>query len=441
MLQTNNLSIPRNWLVFEANLNGSALDTNDGTKVILTATNITYGTTDVGYQKQCSSYNWTSSYISAWTWFDSLSTGTICAWIKTTKTTQQYIMTKGNNSWATDNFFFGTGVVTSWRLGFYNWWWKEWNTNVADNKWHFVVLTGTTNSWVFYVDWVQDWSFAFNPFYHTWWGWTVYIWARNVPNYPYYLWNIQWVRLYDRILSTQEIQTLYLDGQRQLGVGSYLWSQWLLRGAVAYYDMKGDANDVIGGNNWTVTGATLTTDRFGISKGYNFSWATQDIICPNSSVIGAFSSDFTVWCFINADTLSDLDSLWGISYNTHPWVTIYYSNWLSKFRVDTSNSWWTQVFINFNTSISTWAWYHILYTRVWTTWTIYINWTFDNSATVSSDSYNKTSPFVIARRHSADWGSWYFDWKIDDVIIWNRWLSAWEVKALYDITKQKYLIS
>jgi len=182
MLQTNNLSIPRNWLVFEANLNGSALDTNDGTKVILTATNITYGTTDVGYQKQCSSYNWTSSYISAWTWFDSLSTGTICAWIKTTKTTQQYIMTKGNNSWATDNFFFGTGVVTSWRLGFYNWWWKEWNTNVADNKWHFVVLTGTTNSWVFYVDWVQDWSFAFNPFYHTWWGWTVYIWARNVPN-------------------------------------------------------------------------------------------------------------------------------------------------------------------------------------------------------------------------------------------------------------------
>lgn len=42
-------------------------------------------------------------------------------------------------------------------------------------------------------------------------------------------------------------------------------------GVVAYYDFNGDANDIVGGNNGTVTGATLTTDRFGIAnRAYSF---------------------------------------------------------------------------------------------------------------------------------------------------------------------------
>lgn len=49
-------------------------------------------------------------------------------------------------------------------------------------------------------------------------------------------------------------------------------------GIVTYYDMNGDANDIVGSNNGTVTGATLTTDRFGNSnRAYSFNGTTGKI--------------------------------------------------------------------------------------------------------------------------------------------------------------------
>lgn len=42
--------------------------------------------------------------------------------------------------------------------------------------------------------------------------------------------------------------------------------------------MKGDANDIVCGNNGTVTGATLTTDRFGNSnRAYSFNGSSNYI--------------------------------------------------------------------------------------------------------------------------------------------------------------------
>jgi chitodextrinase len=51
---------------------------------------------------------------------------------------------------------------------------------------------------------------------------------------------------------------------------------WLTNGLVAFYPFNGNANDESGnGNNGTVNGATLTTDRFGnTGKAYNFTGNT-----------------------------------------------------------------------------------------------------------------------------------------------------------------------
>ena len=59
----------------------------------------------------------------------------------------------------------------------------------------------------------------------------------------------------------------------------------LMDGLVAYYDMRGDANDIVGGNNGTVTGATLTTDRFGFANGaYSFNGSSNYITVSNSAL-------------------------------------------------------------------------------------------------------------------------------------------------------------
>ncbi len=71
------------------------------------------------------------------------------------------------------------------------------------------------------------------------------------------------IRIYNKVLSDQEIQFLYHEGGWPLSTKSNL---------VAYYPFSGNANDSSGnGNNGINSGATLTTDRFGKSNSaYHF---------------------------------------------------------------------------------------------------------------------------------------------------------------------------
>ena len=60
-------------------------------------------------------------------------------------------------------------------------------------------------------------------------------------------------------------------------------------GLTAYYDMKGDANDIIGGNNGTVSGATLTTDYFGNSNSaYDFDGTNDQITGSGIALTSAY---------------------------------------------------------------------------------------------------------------------------------------------------------
>ena len=65
-------------------------------------------------------------------------------------------------------------------------------------------------------------------------------------------------------------------------------------GLVGYWPFNGNANDESGnGNNGTVNGATLTTDRFGvISKAYSFDGVDDQIDIQNSNNLN-FTNTFT----------------------------------------------------------------------------------------------------------------------------------------------------
>jgi len=68
-------------------------------------------------------------------------------------------------------------------------------------------------------------------------------------------------KIWNRVLSTTEISQLY-NNIKPLYQG-------LFEDCVAYYNFKGDAKDVIGGYDGTVSGATLlTTNRFNFDSGY-----------------------------------------------------------------------------------------------------------------------------------------------------------------------------
>ena len=75
-------------------------------------------------------------------------------------------------------------------------------------------------------------------------------------------------------------------------------------GLVGYWGLNGNANDQSGnGNNGTVNGAALTTDRFGnVDSAYSFDGNGNFIEIPNSSSLQNISS-ITIGAWINVNQL------------------------------------------------------------------------------------------------------------------------------------------
>jgi hypothetical protein len=77
---------------------------------------------------------------------------------------------------------------------------------------------------------------------------------------------------------------------------------FLTNALVAYYPFDGNANDVSGhGNNGTVEGATLTTDRFGVTNhAYSFDGSNSLIAIPDS-IFGPTVQAVTISAWITTD--------------------------------------------------------------------------------------------------------------------------------------------
>ena len=73
-------------------------------------------------------------------------------------------------------------------------------------------------------------------------------------------------------------------------------------GLVGYWPFNGNANDESGnGNNGTVNGATLTTDRFGnANSAYSFDGVDDYIQTNYTGISGSNSRSFSLWYFTNA---------------------------------------------------------------------------------------------------------------------------------------------
>jgi hypothetical protein len=84
-------------------------------------------------------------------------------------------------------------------------------------------------------------------------------------------------------------------------------------GLVAYYPFNGNANDsIVNGNNGAVSGASLTTDRFGkTNSAYNFNGLNSSILLPKAFFDGNESiTQFSFSTFININKTGNY-GIWG----------------------------------------------------------------------------------------------------------------------------------
>ena len=201
-----------------------------------------------------------------------------------------------------------------------------------------------------------------------------------------------------------------------------------VNGLVGWWPFNGNANDEsVNGNNGTVYGATLTSDRFGVAnKAYIFDGSTNFILINQNfqSING-----ITISCWVNMTAiLLEPQSYVNFADNGQVGVGLHFDQSQQK-NIGYSPT------VNIPST-------NIMSVNVWRFLTItidiqknltkyYENGMLDSQLTSSNFILNLTELY-IGRHHSNVWGyGWYMNGKIDDIGIWNRALTACEVQDLY----------
>ena len=190
-------------------------------------------------------------------------------------------------------------------------------------------------------------------------------------------------------------------------------------GLVGWWPFNGNANDESGnGNNGTVNGATLTSDRNGVANAaYNFDGINDEIYTTRSGV-----TDFSIsaWYYINQNqTYSAI-------------VDAYNANWevLCK-QFDPGYIEWNGISYNERLSGSTITlntWNQITITYQGSLLKIFLNGQLIQTFTGIS-LINSNGSFYFG--HSKSGSSQFLNGKLDDIGFWNRALTTFEVGTLY----------
>jgi len=206
-------------------------------------------------------------------------------------------------------------------------------------------------------------------------------------------------------------------------------------GLVAYYPFNGNANGESGnGNNGTVNGATLTTDRKGnVNSAYSFDGVNDLIEIPDSSTLDVKKLTMSTWIYRVGDCPSVHDTCmifnkdyeYGIqSGNELKWAVNLLENGATK-----GSNWRSTGII-----IPAQVWVNVVLTFDGSKVKVYSNGVLQSQVSWTGDIQQNAYVARIGNRgdlngytnHSSFYGF------IDDIRIYNRALSASEIQVLYN---------
>lgn len=231
-------------------------------------------------------------------------------------------------------------------------------------------------------------------------------------------------RVYNRSLSADEVQALYDQYDAGLQVGS---SQTDLLG---WWKMDGNAKDATPyGNDGTVSGATLTTDRFGhANSAYNFVQASSQKITVSTSQ--TVNGSFSIGAWVKP---SDTGSNRGIAGSRGGSLFDMKLDGGTTIHGDIGDgSSWLTTSADASFSYSAGEWIHVMYVVTPSGYTIYAN---GNQVGANSFSgtpllYNSSNDLTIGAVGPSS--GEYFNGSIDDVRIYGRAITPEEVDAIYN---------
>ena len=222
----------------------------------------------------------------------------------------------------------------------------------------------------------------------------------------------------------------------------------LTNGLVGYWPFCGNANDASGnGNNGTVNGATLTTDRFGAAnKAYDFNGSSRIDIGNLNNQIGSSNSSWSVNCWFKSLGSLNGDMVMVTDYSSATAGDQIVSTWLALWSF-TFNHKVGSTIRNFpngwdalsNTSYNDNQWHSMVSVAENGNLKIYIDGILITTTVYPANTNFQGSPFFRfgALLFNGQYDS-FFQGKLDDIAIWNRALTQQEVTQLYQLGQPTY---
>ncbi len=239
------------------------------------------------------------------------------------------------------------------------------------------------------------------------------------------------IGIWNRVLTSQEISSMfnqvpiYSDNCNNVS-GS------LTYGLVGYWPFCGNANDDSGnGNNGTVNGATLTTDRFGnANSAYSFDGVNDFISVPANS-FPTIQRTVSAWVKCSGvlnGGVSPFDYQTLLDYGSAGGIMLKMSDFKWLYNYGPNNQPTT------NTSINQDTWYNLVFTLDSNaSCKFFINGNLVGTGNISNFSPVDLSQWSsIASIGRSSNNAWHWNGTLDDLGIWNRSLTPSEITQLYN---------
>lgn len=234
------------------------------------------------------------------------------------------------------------------------------------------------------------------------------------------------VGFFKRVLTSTERTALYNSG---VGKDYSQLSNTEKTSLISWWDLNegsGTRADThrSGGNNGSVTGASLTTGKYG--QAYDFSGSAQYVDLGTGI---SQSGEMTVSAWINADSVSSVSQVVSNGDGSNQNWTFEVGRTSGKLSVVQGGA----LVLTGSATLSTSTWYHVALIRSGSTgdWTLtlYLNGVADASATTATNPSGGTLKTVVGAL--GDLSSHMYNGRVDDVRIYNDNLSADQIGRLY----------
>jgi Putative Ig domain. len=230
-------------------------------------------------------------------------------------------------------------------------------------------------------------------------------------------------------------------------VVSISFAQIPSNGLVAYFPFNGNANDASGNlNNGIVSGASLTTDRFGVAnKAYSFNGQNNFISVPNSASL-LLPGSFTISLFFKySGAGTSGKNYWTILNKNQTGGGNYDPFHIFVEAINDASMKPGQIGIRFadgiigherlfesKSLVNDGSWHHIAfaYDSIAYTYKFYVDNNLDSTMNVGSGWHPTTNDAPLTLGNWSAYDS-YFNGSLDDIRIYNRALSQSEISFLY----------